>query len=136
MNREIKFRVRRADGTLIGYERFVKSHWECLTTWAIKEYEDAWENHWGHGTLAGDIREQWIWLQDKQKVDIYEGDVTKLNGYGKGDDILLVEYKEDGFYGLVTRDRGYSRKGMLYNGRFLSAGKVIGDKWANPELLK
>lgn len=29
--REIKFRVRRKDGTLIGYERFKTHHWECAT---------------------------------------------------------------------------------------------------------
>lgn len=63
----IKFRVRRKDGTLIGYELFKKGHWQCTLVAENPSTPML-------GALSGDIKEQYIDQKDAAGTEIYEND--------------------------------------------------------------
>jgi hypothetical protein len=75
--RAIKFRARRKDGTLIGFERFEKAHWQCMS---IEDFNRGVET-WSSGTFASAIKEQFTGLRDKRGVEIYEGDIIQYPTY-------------------------------------------------------
>jgi YopX protein len=132
--RDLKFRVRRKGGKLIGYIRFIKGHWQC----ALFEFDDsqAEDLKWVAGTLAGDIMEQFTGLKDKNGVGIAEGDIIK----GDNPTVKVAEVIWD-CLGFALRDASGQFGDLVAAPQYLGGNKlcewveIIGNVYANPELL-
>ena len=124
----IKFRARRKDGTLIGYERFEKAHWQCTS---IEDFNRDVKT-WISGTLASDIKEQYIGLKDKNRVEIYEGDFLRIPLFSPP--VMQVAFIEGAFY-LADSKGEYTADIHYIHHADREQAEVIGDTYANPELL-
>lgn len=74
--RQIKFRVIQ-DGKIIGYERLTDTGWK----WMCPELNPDSGERWVIGVLAGNSpldRNEFTGLLDKNKVEIYEGDIIRV----------------------------------------------------------
>ncbi|UBK72381.1 hypothetical protein KLF32_05345 [Clostridium perfringens] len=140
MSREIKFRVwdKTSDSmlyqddferveldtknkmvTLIAEEESDKSHY-------VLDYEDG---------IEAEIM-QYISLKDKNRKEIYEGDILSIKIYS-GDKVIVegktvVEFK-DGCFGVIW---GHDKAFLSLNSFFKAKFEVIGNIYENPELLR
>jgi uncharacterized phage protein (TIGR01671 family) len=124
--REIKFRVRRKDGRLIGYIRFESGRWQCQMLAAAGGSDE-----WSSGVLHGPTIEQYTGIKDKNAQEIYEGDrVSWQEPNTEGRELGEVKWVNDGFsieYEVVP-----GQLKILY---FAPDIEVIGNIYENPELL-
>jgi uncharacterized phage protein (TIGR01671 family) len=125
--REIKYRARRKDGTLIGLERFDKAHWQCTS---IEDFNRGVET-WILGTFASAIKEQFTGLRDKRGVEICEGDLVRRE-LRPGQELNEVAWTFGGFYLRNIANDAASISFHLIKEVEL---EVIGDIHENPELL-
>jgi hypothetical protein len=124
--REIKFRVRRKNGSLIGYIRFESGRWQCQMLKAAGGSEE-----WSSGVLHGPSIEQYTGLKYKNGVEIYEGDVVPFKAW-KGNHQGAVKWN-DGTCGFEIEMSPTSHTGFLHDQ--LRTYEVIGNVYEHPELL-
>ncbi len=79
---------------------------------------------------------QYISLKDKNRKEIYEGDILSIKIYG-GDKVIVegktvVEFK-DGCFGVIW---GHDKAFLSLNSFFKAKFEVIGNIYENPELLR
>lgn len=105
--------------TLIAEEESDKSHY-------VLDYEDG---------IEAEIM-QYISLKDKNRKEIYEGDILSIKIYS-GDKVIVegktvVEFK-DGCFGVIW---GHDKAFLSLNSFFKAKFEVIGNIYENPELLR
>lgn len=127
--REIKFRVRglglEAEG-FVGYEKLEDGRWRF-----------AWDYgrgalHWYMGIfkINGAIREQYTGLNDKNKVEIYAGDIVEHEYYGK------CEVVWSGGWSIKHISGGEMRQKQQRFPQTDESFKILGNIYNNPELIK
>jgi hypothetical protein len=124
--REIKFRVRRKDGRLIGYIRFEGGRWQCQMLKAAGGSEE-----WSSGVLHGPIIEQYTGLKDKNGVEIYDDDVVRFKAW-KGKHQGTVKWN-DGTCGFEIEMSQTSHTGFFHDP--LRRYEVIGNIYEDTNLL-
>lgn len=140
--RDIKFRVRKEDGTLVGYEWLAMNSSDRDYRWVFSLVSEP--GHTRIGTIVPDIdenliREQYIGLTDENDTQVYENDILQ-----DGDFICAItwaEHLEKGDLDLDTLIVGFVREwgdgefSPLSRGERLQ-GIVVGNRAQNPELLE
>ena len=125
--RDIKFRYtykRKEDGKL--YQ--VIYPFECIEK-GTGGFSDLLNNNlW---EIIG--RDLYTGLKDKNKDEIYEGDILKAKMYDEKR-LYVVQYYEDGFEGKDTKLLG--NRQSAFHIHSLIKGEIIGNIYENPELLK
>jgi hypothetical protein len=121
--REIKFRVRRKDGTLIGYNRFEGGRWQCQM---LKSAGGSGE--WSSGVLHGPHMDQFTGLK-ANGVEIYEADIVRSQKWDPA--TYKVGFDRGGFCFFNDGDEFYNDAKDLESFGF----EVIGNIYSNPELL-
>lgn len=133
MSREIKFRGIPINDTNFCYgslnTEYDNSH--SIVFWYSKLIEP--DTNYSEPTqdfeqVKSETVGQYTGLKDKNGVDIYEGDIIKIDGSEK---ILSVIFKKGCFYSINNEVGTNYRLGGWENGSF----EVIGNIHQNPELL-
>lgn len=115
MNREIKFRA--GDGQKMVSPDYITR--EGIAYW----YED--------GVLcSSDVIMEWTGLEDKDGVEIHEGDILKVSW----DTVVSVYFDKDHLAFRVKNKEGFD-KDYNYYGNFDKI-EIIGNIYEHPELLK
>ena len=93
----------------------------------LYDYRDGWRRE----TLG-----QYMGLLDKNKKDIYEGDIISLDnkGIGRGKWIGEIIFNTD--QTLSNLEWGLWTKGGYLPTDFLGTIEILGNRWQNPKLLK
>ena len=128
--REIKFRAKREDngewifGCFKDIERKqAKGMYVGVVEYAIKMYdENKYEWVWVDVKTVG----QFTGLQDKNRKDIYDGDILKHNEDFENEHNKIIEWESGSFF--LGNEHLIDEK--------LNDWKIIGNKFDNPELLK
>ena len=135
MNREIKFRAFDKKSKKMIYSREPNTSFDFYNVdIRIKTHTEAEDiNDLLLNSFKGCPKElmQFTGLKDKNKKDIYEGDI--IASYGKGleeDEIFTIVFAEYSFMAeSLSRRTGYAL-------RLINSCKLIGNIYENPELLK
>lgn len=134
MNREIKFRAKRADGSSWAYGDLRQENsgnkviMTNLSTWRDNVNVDAWgENIIVNPNTIG----QYTCLHDKNNKEIYEGDIVLQQGYNGKKIPMAVRFENGAF--IVGYHKGSSTRKtpMLVSCKC----EVIGNIYDNPEFL-
>jgi uncharacterized phage protein (TIGR01671 family) len=129
--REIKFRARRRDGALIGYNRFEAGRWQCQMLKSAGGSEE-----WSSGVLHGSTIEQYIGLTDKNDLEIYEGDVVKQSSpRDPKQNLFTVEWTHGGFY-LNNRINSARPERLQELDLRSNPLEIIGNIYESPDLVK
>lgn len=143
--REIKFRVW-ADNShvdkpksFVGWERLnPMGQWQYVQNGGSLEDDNSWDD----GTLwSGSfrfLREQYTGLEDRNGVEIYEGDIVWLQGMKEKFVGPVVFDPNKGFIAKIPGKEAkprhkYAEPGFVFH---LKNCKVIGNVYQNPELIK
>lgn len=139
MSREVKFRIWDKTSNRMLYQddferveldtknkmvSLVRS--ETIESSYVLDYEDG---------IEAEIM-QYISLKDKNRKEIYEGDILSIKIYS-GDKVIVegktvVEFK-DGCFGVIW---GHDKAFLSLNSFFKAKFEVIGNIYENPELLE
>lgn len=132
--REYKFRGKRVDndewvygyGTIVG-EHYGRMHGEEREASIFVEYDEASKLNFQLVEVDPKTVGQYTGLQDRNGVDIYEGDI-----YHQGDKNIryIVVWKDTGLIGKQLGTNSYS--GLQY---WSDKIEVIGTRFDNPDLL-
>lgn len=133
MKRQFKFRVWDKD-----FNRFLtpKDYSEITRSFI----PDETKTNWNFSTFSGDIWQQWTGLVDKNKKEIYEGDIVKT----KDNEIGKIVYDESGAKFLISFDLNKNKINHDNSVYFSCGGDcnpraedviLIGNIFENPELL-
>lgn len=136
---QIKFRVRKRDTKeFVGYECLMPDIKNNSFMWA-RSYDGT---NWEDGVYNDNyyIREQFTGWKDKNKKEVYVGDVVSCEGgYENYDgntpeceDIRLVEWSQEGTLQFVASCKNCMVDTPLYE---FDISEVIGNISQNPELL-
>ncbi len=126
MEREIKFRAWDKLEKRMGEVNYIKYSkvWYTHISVRFKQKEktvDEWFNYWNEDRCNNIILMQYTGLKDKNGVEIYEGDIVRID---ETEDIDVVDWTDGKEYGI-----GF---GLFSCFKY----EVIGNIYANPELLK
>jgi uncharacterized phage protein (TIGR01671 family) len=136
MSREIKFRVRRKDGRLIGYIRFESGRWQCQMLKPAGGSEE-----WSSGVLHGPHMDQYIGINDRNDREVYERDIVTWGNHcdycrERPVRVAEVQYGPDLVFASQVGDFHYGN--FAYSDHESGALKhleVIGNIYEQPELL-
>jgi hypothetical protein len=117
--REIKFRAKDIDTGEWRYGYYVRHEVATLSAWGVSDEDikkntkhyimyDGWadwnmKNPWHRAEVDGSTLGQWVWLKDRDNVDIYEGDRYIFpDRRKKKPDVYTVDSIQD-----FLEDKGY-----------------------------
>lgn len=139
--REVRFRLRDRHNKIVGYEKWYcgkfrkdegegfhpdSGYWEADPCWLYSKDGEKWNptpiNH--------RFKDQYMELQDKNKKEIFEGDIL-LEKHKEGNDLGQVTWLQGGFE-LVGTNNVTGLAAQVIWGNY----EIIGNKWEHPELLK
>jgi len=129
--REIKFRGKRINngewvyGYLIG---------EDVIVGEIVEFCDEYFNTEFWWKVVAKTVGQYTGLRDKNGKEIYEGDILDVDGTPWLIEPIGTEERDGGKFGLCASPYGSGE--AYFIDKSILDGKVIGNIWDNPELLK
>lgn len=132
MNRETKFRVW-LKGKIFGYERISKDgNWESMCLELNPDNGERWVNVI-FGVGACDHRDEFTGLFDKNRKEIFEGDIVKVHDHptGVNSGIGQVVFNRGNFEveGSLMLTLPLKEYGTAWT-------EIIGNIYENPELLK
>lgn len=140
MNREIKFRGKRTDTGKWVYGYYYS---ECGNTYIIvnRQAESMTKRNIPF-LVEEDTVGQYTGLKDRNRKEIYEGDILLLSDKNTYQELVVVEQGPYGwvFYNPKTvlrfKDGSYTYRAVENYRRLFGIGEVVGNIHDNPELLE
>ena len=143
MSKEIKYRIR-LDDKIVGYEKWYSGeraqdetmpeghlYWRANPCWLYSE--DG--KKWNPTPIFHNQKDAFIGIRDSKGIEIYEGDIPQAGGDKRLH--YVVVFRDGSFAEIHEPDDGWihyfkdmvNNKGQIHD-------EVIGNKWANQELLE